>query len=394
MRFARILAAVILLGVLLSPVNHLARIFGRAPTSGDGIFGSVLSGLIYLVLLVAFYALVTAALYLVRRLLLFSDAWQGLGLADLDVGVHGLWPYQWFGFAGIMVLTGAVFGSHVQWTSSVVEALAASAVVLLALMGAPPPPNPIDDYDPLPVPVPSPPGPTPEPTPSPHPPSPADLIPLKMSWYFRREPGALGDPATNYEVSVDASKSRYEALLAKDHGVKAAGDYGRFVRDGLTTEVEQTVRQLRQISERDRLATISEINNVLAFAQRFRYALDSEDKGVPEYPKYPLETMVEDRGDCEDHAIVAAACLVRLGYNVRLVSIEYSSGPGHMALAVGGAEELPDAFALRDPISGRKFYYCEATTDGGSRNPNSVAFRMGEIPEGDRQAKMELVSVE
>jgi hypothetical protein len=150
---------------------------------------------------------------------------------------------------------------------------------------------------------------------------------------------------------------------------------------------------MRQISESDRLTTVAEINNVLAFAQRFEYALDTEDKGVLEYPKFPLETMVEDRGDCEDHAILAAACLVRLGYEVRLVSLEYGAGPGHMALAVAGAEELPDAFALRDPASGRRFYYCEVTTDASSQDPNAVVFRMGEIPDKDKQARMELISV-
>jgi predicted transglutaminase-like cysteine proteinase len=346
-----------------------------------------------LALLLILYSVLTVVFWLVRRLLVFADEWESVGFADLDVGVHGLWPYQWFLVAGIILLIGAAFDSHGQWTSSIVEALGAAVAILAGLLGPPPGPNPIDDYDPLPLPMPAPPKPVPEPSPGPEPPSPSDVIPLTMSWFFRKEPGTLDAPAMSYEVSIDASKSRYETLLAKEHGVRAVGDYGRFVRDGLTPEVCETASQIRRISEKDRLGTILEINNVLAFAQRFSYALDSEDKGVPEYPKYPLETMVEDRGDCEDHAIVAAACLVRLGYDVRLVSLEYGSGPGHMALAVAGAEELPDAFALRDPVSGRKFYYCEATTDAGSRNPNAAAFRMGEVPDRDRSAKMELVSV-
>lgn len=292
-----------------------------------------------------------------------------------------------------MLLLGAAWATGTQWTAAIVESLAACAAVLAALLGPAPPPNPVDEYDPLPFPMPAPPQPIPEPSPTPEPPSPLDTILLTMAWFFRKEPGALDAPATNYEVSITASRNRYQLLVGKDHGVRAASDYGRFVRDGLTPEVYETASELRKISEKDRLGTIPEINNVLAFAQRFHYTLDSEDKGVIEYPKFPLETMVEDRGDCEDHAIVAAACLVRLGYDVRLVSLEYDSGPGHMALAVAGAEEIPDAFALRDPVSGRKYYYCEATTDAGSRNPNAVAFKMGEVPERDRQARMELVAV-
>ena len=150
---------------------------------------------------------------------------------------------------------------------------------------------------------------------------------------------------------------------------------------------------MRRISKQDRLGAIPEINNVLAFAQRFRYVFDHEDKGVREYPKFPLETMIEDRGDCEDHAILAAACLVRLGYDARLVSLAYDAGPGHMALAVAGAEEMPDGFALSDPASGRKFYYCEVTSDGATRSPDAISFRIGELPEAARRAKMELVPV-
>ncbi|MEQ1947235.1 MAG: hypothetical protein ABL995_08600 [Bryobacteraceae bacterium] len=387
MRFARIAAAFILLGAVLTPAKYTLRYLWGV-SGREGILESLLAGLTYLLILMSSYAVVATVLWLARRLLVFADAWVGLGFADMDVGVRGGWPYRWFLLLGITLVVGATLGSHGEWINGLVEALAASTAVLLALVGPPPLPNPIDEYDPLPFPSPAP---IPEPTPMPQPPSPADLIPLTMSWFFRKEPGALGLPATGYEIRVQASKSRYEMLLSKDHSVRAVGDYGRFVRDGLTPEIDETAHQLRQITERDRLHTISEINNVLALAQRFRYALDHEDKGVPEYPKYPLETMVEDRGDCEDHAIVAAACLVRLGYEVRLVSLEYGSGPGHMALAVGGADDLPNGFVLRDPISGQKFYYCEATTDAGSRDPHAVAFRMGEVPERDRHAKMELI---
>lgn len=394
MRFARVGSAFVLLVLVLTPVKHALRGLGVAPAPGQYGFSPLLAGLEYLILLVALYGLITVVLWAFRSVLLYAEAWTQFGLADLDVGVCGVWPYRWFVVLAVFLLVAAATAE--SGLSSLVEALAACAVVFVALLGPPAAPNPVDEYDPLPIPSPSPtpePVPSPEPTPQPPVPKPEDLITLAMSWYFRKEPGHLGLPSTAYQILVNASRSRYNALVAKDHGVCAAADYGRFVRDGLTPEVEDTARAMRRISGQDRLGTIAEINNVLAFAQRFKYAQDSEDKGVSEYPKYPLETMVEDRGDCEDHAILAAACLVRLGYDVRLVLLKYGSGLGHMALAVAGAEGLPDALALRDPVSGRTFYYCEATTDAGSRDPNAVSFRMGEIPSNDRRAQMELVSV-
>ena len=387
MRFASLASAFILSLLILTPLKHVVRYL-----AGQGAAGGLMPGLAYLAILVLLWVVLTGVFWSVRRWLVFADAWASSGLAGLDRGVHGQWALVWWLPLSMLLLVCAALWGGEERPTAIIEAIGASASALIALLGPPPEANPVDEYDPLPLPAPSP-EPAP-PLPSPEPPLiPEDVIPLTMWWHFRREAGDLRAPAVRYEISVNASKARYQQQQAENHKVDRVQDYARFVRDGLTPEVIETSRQLRLISETDRLTTVAEINNVLAFAQRFEYAFDREDKGVPEYPKFPLETMVEDRGDCEDHAILAAACLVRLGYDVRLVSLEYAVGPGHMALAVAGAEELPDAFALRDPASGRRFYYCEATTDAASRDPSAIVFRMGEIPADDRRAKMELIRI-
>lgn len=388
MRFASLTGAFILLLLVLTPLKHAARYL-----AGQGVAGGLLPSLAYLLILASFWVVLTGTFWAVRRWLVFADAWASSGLAGLDRGVHGQWALGWWLFLSALLVAGAVVAGPEQRAAAVAEAIAASACVLVAFLGPPPEANPVDEYDPLPLPAPTPEPLPPVPSPVPGPPAPGEVIPLTMWWYFRREAGDLRVPPIRCEVRVNASKARYEQLRTEDHRVARVQDYARFVRDGLTPEVAETTRQMRQISETERLTTVAEINNVLAFAQRFEYAFDIEDKGVSEYPKFPLETMVEDRGDCEDHAILAAACLVRLGYEVRLVSLEYDAGPGHMALAVAGAEELPDAFSLRDPATGRRFYYCEVTADASSRDPNTVAFRMGEVPAKDKQARMELIPV-
>ena len=387
MRFASLASAFVLSLLILTPLKHVVRYL-----AGQGAAGGLMPGLAYLAILVFLWVVLTGIFWAVRRWLVFADAWASSGLAGLDRGVHGSWSLIWWLLLSVLLLAGVALCGPEERSPAILEAIVASASAMVALLGPPPEANPVDEYDPLPLPAPSP-EPVP-PLPSPVPPLiPDEVIPLTMWWYFRREAGDLRAPAVRYEVSVNASKARYQQQQAENHKVDRVQDYARFVRDGMTPEVIETSRQLRRISETDRLTTVAEINNVLAFAQRFEYALDSEDKGLPEYPKFPLETMVEDRGDCEDHAILAAACLLRLGYDVRLVSLEYGAGPGHMALAVAGAEELPEAFALHDPASGRKFYYCEATTDAASRHPGAIVFRMGEIPAEDRRAKMELIRI-
>jgi predicted transglutaminase-like cysteine proteinase len=385
--FARISASLLFLVVLVTPIKFAARYVAGATGENP----SLPSAILYSALLALLYCFLVSALWASRRLLVAVDRWNETGLAFLDLGIYGKWPFQWLLWIGAVLFAGSILAEQGDRLLLMVEGVAGFAAAFIGIFAAPPAPQPVDPYDPLPqppAPIPQPAPPTPEPSPGPVPIPSEDVISLAMSWYFRKEPGCSGVPATSCQIVIDASRSRYVELQARSHKVSAPADYGRFVRDGHTPEVEDTARAMRCISEQHRLGTIGEINNVLAFAQRFKYASDLEDKGVPEYPKFPLETLVEDRGDCEDHAILAAACLVRLGYDVRLVSLER-----HMALAVAGAEEIPDAFALRDPVSGHRFYYCEATTDAGSRNPNGNSFRMGEIPEKDRSANMELILV-
>lgn len=387
MRFARMAAAFCLVAALFTPANRILRAF-HARISGRGNSFPLFEAISYLALLLALYGLLILVFWAFRRILHYTESWGQIGLEELEIGVRGSWPIRWCIPLGLLLLYGVARAG--AGMLPVAEAIAACGAVFAALLGPPPDPDPVDDYDPLPFPsVPD----DPEPEFTDPDPGSGEFKPLRMSWYFREQPGNIGAPALALQVIIRASMQRYAAFQARDHEVRSAADFGRFVREGMAPEISETARRLRSLSGKHSLGTIAEINNVLAFAQRFAYASDREDHGVAEYPKYPLETLVEDRGDCEDHAILAAACLALMGYDVRLVLLDYGPGPGHMALAVAGADELPDAFALRDPVSGIRFYYCEVSTDASSRNPAARSFRMGEIPAADRRARMELISI-
>lgn len=242
-----------------------------------------------------------------------------------------------------------------------------------ARMVAPPPPLP-----------PLPPGPAPVPAPEP-------VKALRFDWHFVRDPGASVVQPKPYAIEVAASAARFEDLAARDHGVRAMSDYARFVTGGLTPEVDEAARRLREFSQRDGLGRLEEMNNLLAFVQSIPYAKDDEAFGVPERPLYPLEFMWHGRGDCEDHAILAGACLMRLGYEVKLVQVDYGTSSGHMALAVAGADELPQGFFVTD-ARGRRYFYCEATFWAGE-DARGVQMRVGEIPERDRSARLTLIDL-
>jgi len=386
MRFARIAAALVLLVSLTSPLHHAVRqlfeLVGvvNLPASSWG------GGTVYLLFLLGLYAVLTVAFWLAHLAARATDRWQNSGLASFDRGLHASWPARCALVLGLFAVTIALWTGGPDRAPAVAEAAACAVAVIVAVGGsAPVPAEEEGEYDPLPQPVPR------EPESDPGGLDASDSIPLTLSWFFRREPGNSMAQAACYEVQLRASRGRLEELRRRDHTVKSKQDYVRFVRDGMTPEVAEMAWQIRQLSERDQLGGVGEINNVLAFAQRFRYSDDEADKGRKEYPRFPLELLVDDQGDCEDHAILAAACLLNLGYDARLVAVDYPSGPGHMALGVAGPDDLPGAFFLEDGATGRWYYYCEVTNDAASRDPGAVAFRMGEVPSRDRDAGLLLL---
>jgi len=61
------------------------------------------------------------------------------------------------------------------------------------------------------------------------------------------------------------------------------------------------------------------VANVLAFVESLDYTTDEERLATPDYPNYPVITLATGEGDSEDHAILAAAILKKMGYGVGLL---------------------------------------------------------------------------
>lgn len=93
-------------------------------------------------------------------------------------------------------------------------------------------------------------------------------------------------------------------------------------------------------------------HNVVAFVQSIPYSTDHVSTGFNEYPRYPVETLVDGRGDCEDTAILTAALLKEMNYDVILLS-----PPGHMAVGI----TCPACTGSSITVDGKKYYYLETT---------------------------------
>jgi len=95
---------------------------------------------------------------------------------------------------------------------------------------------------------------------------------------------------------------------------------------------------------------ISQLNFIAGFVQSLTYREDDPLNASFEYPRFPIETLNEQGGDCEDKAILCAQLLTLAGYNVSLIRL-----PKHMAVGV----YLRNLSGFTPYAEG--YYYLEAT---------------------------------
>lgn len=130
------------------------------------------------------------------------------------------------------------------------------------------------------------------------------------------------------------------------------------------TIIEDLAHALEQYASTLDLTEQETIHFISTFVQQLAYTSDSETTGFDDYARYPLETLVEEGGDCEDTSILLGKVLTVLGYDVVMVRL-----PAHMAL---GVAEGPGFCGTFYPYHDEKYFYLETTGEGG---------RIGIVPE-------------
>jgi len=156
----------------------------------------------------------------------------------------------------------------------------------------------------------------------------------------------------NYSVVDDLHRKNVDRSPNNDSAMKGFVD-----SESVSKICEILTEQSTNMSSADRA------NFVLAFVQQVTvYEYDKDYNGVSNYFKYPVETLYDMRGDCEDTSILYCALMKHMGYEVALCDYtgdEYK-GRGHMAAAVYVPSGI---YGTYYDMSGKKFYYCETTSD-------------------------------
>ena len=98
---------------------------------------------------------------------------------------------------------------------------------------------------------------------------------------------------------------------------------------------------------------------VVSMVQQLHYTSDIL-VGFDQFTKFPMQTLNDGTGDCEDFAVLAAAILKNMGYDVKLVFLDILNGENHVAIAVFGQDYTGTYFERE----GKKYFYIETITSG------------------------------
>ena len=176
----------------------------------------------------------------------------------------------------------------------------------------------------------------------------------------------------NQSVVCSIPKEHYNYYRNESHEGRQFDQYALSEYDRQV--LSQIVEAFKKQGEVHNFTSDQVVLNIISFIQALPYTSDSVTTGYDEYPRYPIETLVDGGGDCEDSSILAAALISEMGYGVILLEF-----PGHVAIGVKGEENVGDVYY---EYNGSKYYYVETTSSGysiGAIPPNIITASSAKI---------------
>jgi hypothetical protein len=178
------------------------------------------------------------------------------------------------------------------------------------------------------------------------------------------------DGDTTYRLTVSITETLYDYYSSQNHQLYSY-DFSKFVTPDALKPIADDLWTIYSNEE-------DFANGVLMIMHQIPY-VESDPQ------KYPVETIVENEGDCDLFSIVAASIMKAGGLDVVLLLLEWQD---HMLVGVHLPESPEDA---RSQVylykhEGKKYYVAE-TTGGNWEN----GWRVGECPEILRQASAKVI---
>jgi hypothetical protein len=173
---------------------------------------------------------------------------------------------------------------------------------------------------------------------------PSQPIPTLVDPYKRTYEWTYAGRSRTYTIEIPKSLYGYYRNQTHDRNYAkyAISDEDRKVLDSIVMDFETNLDSKNEAAY-----------NIVAFVQSLPYVKDQASTGFDDYARYPIETLVDNKGDCEDTAILTAALLKEMRYDVVLIRL-----PEHVAVGItcSGCSKFPSY-----EYKGKNYYYIETT---------------------------------
>ena len=180
-----------------------------------------------------------------------------------------------------------------------------------------------------------------------------ELISANYSWAYRG--------TWNWGMKMPVSLYDYYRELPRP----PTKNYSVYVTHPLDDPyIDMLVEKITKAAEQEGYTEYQTVEFAAAFVQSLPYTVDSVTTPYDEYPRYPLETLVDNGGDCEDTSILLASIIDKMGYAAVLIVL-----PNHVGVGVKGGENV---YGTRWDYKGDKYYYIETTGEN---------WGIGDLPE-------------
>lgn len=183
-----------------------------------------------------------------------------------------------------------------------------------------------------------------------------------------------GSGSTDYRLNVAVSQSLQDYYAEKNRRMSSDDDFTKFVTPYALAPIADCLEGIYSDDE-------DFVNGALMFVHQIPYEVT-----VPS--KYPVETIVDNKGDCDLFSYVVASIVKARGLDVVLL---YYESEVHMNIGVSLSHPPVDArdTAFSVTNNGVRYYVAECT-GGNWQN----GWRVGECPDTLRQASVQVVTLE
>lgn len=124
-----------------------------------------------------------------------------------------------------------------------------------------------------------------------------------------------------YTYSIEINKSIYNQYRNNDNRSYISITYNEYFDDYNNLVLKDFANKMQTIKQQRNFNDYQFITDILRFVQSIPYESDLQSTGHQEWPKYPIETLYENCGDCEDKAILLAGILKECGYDVSFIQL-------------------------------------------------------------------------